>query len=125
MDIVLAIDLVTPSMGELEPSLPLVDPSEYSFQDVVLPLDEDILKDMINLDIPLDDVSMVLSNDHIFDLDCPATKPSPNFPSESDLTISRSSDNGIDESLDSAIDLQVGVPCMSDVSHKCSDSPND
>ena len=58
---------------------------------------------MTSLDIPSDDDAMVLYNDHIFGLDCPATKPSTNFPSESDLTVGKSPDIGINESFDSTI----------------------
>ena len=65
VDLVLTINLLTFLMGALEPSLPPVDPSEFSFQDIFLLSDEDILEAMTSLDIPLDDVSMVLSNDHI------------------------------------------------------------
>ena len=80
---------------------------------------------MNSFEIPLDDVSMVLSNNHIFGLDFPATKPNPNFPFEPDPTIGRSSNNGVDKSPDSTIELQVGVPCESDVSHRWLDSLND
>ena len=74
----MATDLVTPTMGALEPSLPPIDPSEYPFQDVVLPSDEDLLEARTSLDIPLDVATMVLSNDHFFGLDYPATEPNPN-----------------------------------------------
>ena len=110
-----AIDLVTPTMGELEPSLPPIYPSEYSFQDVVLLSDENLLEDMTSLDIPLEDAAMVVSNDHIFGLDYLATEPNPNFVFESDLTINRPLDNGEDESSDSAIELQIGVPVKYDL----------
>ena len=43
VDLVLEIDLVTPSMGALDFDLPPIDPSECSSQYVVLPLEEDIL----------------------------------------------------------------------------------
>ena len=99
--------------------------SEYSFQDVVLPLDEDLLEAMTSLGIPSGDVAMVLSNDHIVELDYPATKPRPSFPSEPDLTISRSSYSYVYESFDSIIELQIGVPYAFDVSHRCLDSPDD
>ena len=59
-------------MGELEPNIPLVDPSECSFQVVVLTSDEDLLEAMTIIGIPLDDVSIVLYNDYIFGLDYPA-----------------------------------------------------
>ena len=86
MDLVPKIDVVTPSMGTLEPSLPFVDPShECSFQDVVLSLDKYPLESMYSLDIPLGVDVMVLFNDHIFGMDCPIAKPSPNFPSEHEL----------------------------------------
>lgn len=111
-------------MGALEPSLPPIDPSECSFQVVVLPSNKDLLEAMTTLDITSDEVSVVLSNDHIFGIDYPTTESSPNFPNEPDLTIGRSSYAGIDESSDSAIELQIGVPYDFDVSHKCSYSPN-
>ena len=53
-------------MGALEPNIPLVDPSECSFQDAVLPSDDDLLEVINNLYIPLDVVSIVLCHDHIF-----------------------------------------------------------
>ena len=90
VDLVSTFDVVPPSMGELEPTLPYIDPSEFSFQDV-LPLDEYILEAIVNLDIPSDVFGIVLSNDHIFEQDCPTTEPNPNFPFELDLTICRSS----------------------------------
>ena len=45
---------------------------------------------MTSLDIPLDDVAMDISNDHIIGLDCPATEPNPNFPSKPNLISCRS-----------------------------------
>ena len=124
LDPFLAIGSVTPIMGVLDPSLPPIDQSEYSFQDVVRPSYEDLLEAMSSLEIPLDDVAMVLSSDHIIGLDYLATKPKPNFPSEPDITISRSSDDGINEPFDFVIELQIGVPYEFDVSHRWSDSPN-
>jgi hypothetical protein len=79
---------------------------------------------MISLGIPLDDVSMVLSNDHIVGLEYPATKTIPNFLSQPDLTMGRSLDSGVNKSFDSATELQIGVPYEFDVSYRCSDSPN-
>ena len=81
---------------------------------------KDLLEAMTVLDIPLDDTTIVLSNDHI-----PATTPIPNLPFELDLTIGRSLDSGINEYFDSAIELQISVLYEFDVSHRCSDSPND
>ena len=101
LDLVSTIDSVTPTMGALEPSLPPIDPSECSFQDVVLLSNEDLLEAMSSLGIPLDDVAMVLSNDHTFGMDYPTTEPNPNFPSEPDLSIGISSKTGIDESCGS------------------------
>ena len=92
MDLVLAIDLVAPSMGALEPSFPPIDPSECSFYKVVLPSYEDLLEAMTRLSIPSDDASMVLSNDHIFGLDYSTTEPNPNFRFEPNLAIGRSLD---------------------------------
>ena len=80
---------------------------------------------MTSLEIPLDYVSMVLSNDHIFGLDYPATEPSPNFPSKPDLTIGRSLDIGFDKSSDSTNETQVGVPYTFDALHRSLNSPND
>ena len=125
MEPVLAIDLVTPTIEALEPSLPPIDPSECYFQDVVLPSDGDLLEAMTSLGIILDDVAMVLSNDHIFGLDYPTIESNPNFPFGPDLTIGRSLEGGINESYDSAIELQIGVPYKFDVLHRCSNSPND
>ena len=125
MDLVLTTDLVTPTMGALEPSIPPIDPSECSFQDVVLPSDEVLLEAMTSLGIPLDDAAMVISNDHIFGLDYPTTKPNPNFLSETNLMIGRSLDSDVNESTDSVIELQIGLPYKFDVSHRWSDSPND
>jgi hypothetical protein len=112
-------------MGALEPSLHPIDPSEFAFQDVVLPLDEDLLEAMTSLNIPLDDVAMLLSNDHIIVMDYPVTKSSPNFPFEFDLTIGRSSNIGFDKSSNSAIELQIVAPYEFDVSHRYSNSPKD
>lgn len=80
VDLVLTTDLVTHMMEVLEPSLPPIDPSECSFQDVFLPSDEDLLETRSSLNIPWDDASMVLSNDHTIGLDYPTTEPSTNFP---------------------------------------------
>ena len=80
---------------------------------------------MTSLVIPLDNVAMVLSNDHIVGLDYPATEPSPNFPFEFDLTIGRSLDNGTDESSNFAIEFQIGVHYEYVVSHIHLYSPND
>ena len=80
---------------------------------------------MTSLRIPLDDASMVLSNDHTFGLDYSTTEPSPNFPFDPDLTISKSSNIVIDKPPNSTIELQVGVPCEFDVSHRHLDTPND
>lgn len=110
-------------MGALEPSLPPIDPSECSFQDVALHLDEDLLEAMNSLEIPFDDVAMALSNDHIFGLDYPATEPDPNFPFAPDLTIDRSLNIGFEKPSNSTIELQVGVHYEFDVSHRCSESP--
>ena len=52
MDLVPKTDLVTPMIGALDPSLPPIDPSGCSFQDVVIPSDEDLLEAMTSLDIP-------------------------------------------------------------------------
>lgn len=68
---------------------------------------------------------MVLSNDHSFGPNCLAIKTSPNLPLDPNITVDRSSYNGVDEYLDSAIELQVGVLCEFDVSHRHIDSPND
>lgn len=91
---------------------------------VLLP-DEDLPDTRTSLGITSDDVSMVLSNDHIVGLDYPATEPVPNFPSEPDLTIRRSLRGGLNKSFDSVIELEIGVPYEFDVSHRCSNSPND
>lgn len=49
--------MLTPSLGALELDLPPFSPSEfldmYSFQDVVLPSDEDVLEDMVKIDSPI------------------------------------------------------------------------
>ena len=80
---------------------------------------------MVSLEIPLDNVAIVLFNDHIFEQDCPTTEPNPNFPFEIDLTVSRSSDIGIDEFSKFVIELQDGVPYEFDVSHRYLDSTSD
>lgn len=68
---------------------------------------------------------IVLPRDHIIEQDYLATKPRSNLRYESDLAIYRSSDIGVDESIDSANELQVGVPCEFDVLHIYLDSLND
>lgn len=105
VDLVSTTNLVTPTMGALEPSLPPINPSEYSLYDVVLLLDEDLLEAMTSLEIPSDDVAMVISNDHIVGLDYPTIGPSPSFPFEPNITIDRSSLNGINQSSESVIEL--------------------
>ena len=80
---------------------------------------------MTSLDILVDDVAMVLYNDHIFGLDYLATESSLNFPFGLALTIIRSLDGGVDESSNSSIELQIGIPYKFDVSHRCSYSSND
>lgn len=125
VDLVSIIDLVTLLMGALELILPPIDPSEFSFQDVVLPSNEYLLEARINLDIPLDDVSIVLSHDHIFEHDYPTTEPNPNWPLDLDLNIDRSLDIDLDESINSTIELEVGVPYEFDVLYRYSNSPND
>jgi hypothetical protein len=51
LDLDLVVDMVNHSIGDLEPDLPLVTPTEsldmYSFQSVVLPSDEDLLEAMV------------------------------------------------------------------------------
>lgn len=79
---------------------------------------------MTSLGIPLDDASMVLSNDYTFGLDYPATKSNPSFTFEFDLTIGRSSNNGANEFSDYAIELQIGVHYEYVVSQRHLDSPN-
>jgi hypothetical protein len=53
LDLVLTVDMVTPSLGTLEPVLPPVDQSEsldmYSFQSIILPSDEDLLEAMVKV----------------------------------------------------------------------------
>lgn len=89
------------------------------------PSNEDPLEAIVILDIPLDDIAIVLSNDHIFELDYPTTEPSPDFPFELDLTICRASYIGVEESSVYSIELQVGVPCVFDALHRYLASPND
>ena len=62
---------------------------------------EDLLEAMISDGIPLNNIAIVLSNDHIFDLDCPAIEPNPNFPSLFDLIVYESSHINVDESSNS------------------------
>lgn len=73
----------------------------------------------------MDDISIVLCNDHFIELDCPKTEPSPNFPSDFDLTIDGSSNIRIDEPSDSIIELEVGVPYESNLWCRSLDSHND
>ena len=51
----------------------------------------------------------VLSNDHILRLDLVSTKSSPDFPFELDLIICELLHDRISSSLDSTIEIQVGV----------------
>ena len=97
LDLDLVVGLVSPSMGALESHVPPIGPSGCLFQDVVLPYDEDLLESMLSVDVPLDDIVIVLSNDHIFELDYLAIEPNTDFSSNFDLIISESSDIGIDE----------------------------
>ena len=52
-------------------------------------------------------------------------KTSPNFHIVSNLTIDTSLEISFDEFSDFSIELQIGVPYESNVSHRRSDSPND
>ena len=103
LDLVLKIDLVIPLIGELEFSLPPIDPSECSFLDIILPLDEDILEAMVSHEIPLDNLDIVLSNDHIFVLDCLTIEPILDFPFQPGPTFHRSIEISIGESTNSSI----------------------
>ena len=67
--------------------------------------DEDLLEAMVSVDVPLNDIFILLSNYHIFEMDCPTIKPRPGSPFESNLTICESLDTGVDESSSSAIEL--------------------
>jgi hypothetical protein len=53
LDLVLVVDMVTPSIGTLESILPHVDQSEsldmYSFQSIILPSDEELLEAMVKV----------------------------------------------------------------------------
>ena len=80
---------------------------------------------MVSLDIPSNDVAIVLSNYHIFEWDCPTNKLNHNLPPQLDLTIDRFLDIILDKFPDSTIQLQVSVPCKFDVLNRCLDSPND
>ena len=80
---------------------------------------------MVSLDDPLDDISTVLSNYHIFEMGYPTIKPRLILPSNFDLIISESSSIGIDEPLDFSIELQVGVPYEYDLLCRLVDSLND
>ena len=59
LDLDLAVDLVSPSIGALESNLPPIGPSGCSFQDFFLPFDEDLLEDIISVGIPLVSFSIV------------------------------------------------------------------
>ena len=101
-------DPVSPSMGALELVLPPMGPSECLIQDVVIPSDEDLLEEMVSVDIP-SYLSIVLSNDHIFELDFIAIDPILDFPFDFDFTINKSPNISINEPFDSTIELQVGT----------------
>ena len=75
--------------------------------------------------IPLDNIAIVLSNDLIFELDCPTIEPNPNLHSDFDLTIGESSDIGINDFFYSTIEMQVGVPYESNIFYRPLDSLND
>lgn len=125
LDLDLAVDLVGPSMEALESNLPPIGPSECSFHDDVIPYDEDLLEAMVSLNVHLVDISIFLSNHHIFELDCLTIKPNPYFPSNFNLIIGESIDIGINESYDSSIGLQVGVHYEPNLMCRPSDSLND
>ena len=56
----LEIDMVTPSLGSLEPNLTPMSPSEFLgmsfFHDVVIPSDDDLLEAMTKIDAPIVDL---------------------------------------------------------------------
>ena len=62
---------------------------------------------MVSLDISSDDASIVLSHDHIFELDYPTTKSNPKFPSKSNLINCRSLNIRINEFVQFTIEMKL------------------
>ncbi len=108
LDLVPIVDLVIPSMGALEPTLPPIGPGECHdlslIQDDFIPSDEALLEAMVTSDIPLDAFGCFHSKEHFPGLDPLVIKSSPDLPSEIDLIHHRSL-----EFPSSLIELQVGV----------------
>ena len=80
---------------------------------------------MVSVNIPLDGITIVISNDHSFELDYLRIESNAILPSNFDLIIGESINIGIDESYDSSIELQVGVPYESDLLSRPLDYLND
>ena len=80
LDSSMVVGMVTPSLEVLEPDLPLISLSEfldmYSFQNVILPSDEDLLEAMVKIDALI--VDLVFPQDVV-----PHQEPS--FPSPTQL----------------------------------------
>ena len=97
-------------MVELEPILHRIGPSKfyniYFLQDVVLLLNQDLLEPMVSVGIRLDDISIVLSNGHFFELNSPTIECIFDMPFEF-LTICGSLDIGIDGSSSSSIECKL------------------
>ena len=115
LDLNLTLNLVSPSMGALESDLPPIDLSECSIQDVVLSFDEYLLEAMVSVDVTLDDISIVLSTDHIIELEYPAIELNPDLTIDFDLIIGESSKISVVEFSHSSIELQAHFNYESDI----------